>query len=178
MSQPEWEFVDNLGDVNPIEHGGLFIFRDKTGVYDPEMMQLESVGGDTESEYNEHGEIVVEGDEQWEVRRAVIKPCTYINGILSENPSHPDKPAWFANTPAMQKKRPQDGTNLANICGSMDVEEQELIRMFCSDDIVERAFAWRMVGDYHGWENLGGDLIEYDDRRELEEHLKELGVPI
>ena len=34
--QPVWKFIANLGDANPIEHGGYFIFEDLTGVYSPE----------------------------------------------------------------------------------------------------------------------------------------------
>ena len=33
MSQPKWEYVANLGDTSPLEYGGLFLYRDTTGVY-------------------------------------------------------------------------------------------------------------------------------------------------
>lgn len=41
MTQPKWKFVANLGDVSWADYGGLFVFRDLTGVYDPEMEYLE-----------------------------------------------------------------------------------------------------------------------------------------
>ncbi len=41
MSQPKWKLVANIGDVNPFEHGGVFIFKDTTGVYDPEILFID-----------------------------------------------------------------------------------------------------------------------------------------
>lgn len=35
--QPQWRCIANLGDVNPIEHGGAFLYIDMTGVYAPEL---------------------------------------------------------------------------------------------------------------------------------------------
>lgn len=39
--QPDWELIANLGDVNPFEHGAVFIFTDKLGNYDPEMVVIQ-----------------------------------------------------------------------------------------------------------------------------------------
>ena len=36
MSQPKWQFVCNLGDVNPLDYGGFLVFKDETGAYCPE----------------------------------------------------------------------------------------------------------------------------------------------
>lgn len=51
--QPAWFCVDNLGDVNPLEHGGQFLMIDRRGVYSPELwvwdpdkMSLHSIGLD------------------------------------------------------------------------------------------------------------------------------------
>ena len=35
-NQPDWECIGQLGDADPIEHGGYWILRDKTGVYPEE----------------------------------------------------------------------------------------------------------------------------------------------
>ena len=164
MSQPKWKFVANLGDATPIDHDGLFVFIDETGEYSPEMEQLVSVGGEEEEERNDDDELISEGNEKWEVRRCTIEPCTYINGVLSDNPSHPDHPAWFAD-------------DLSSVCSSMDVEEQELIQMFCSDDVVQRALAWKMVGDHHGWDNFDSYPITFDSRREVEQRLEKRNIP-
>lgn len=111
MSQPEWECIANLGDVNPIEHGGKFVLVDKTGVYAPEMEVLEK-------EYHQRN--------SWLVWRFVMEPHTYINGVLSDNPYHPDEPAWYAD-------------DIAGVAESCGVEPDELIRNLCSADPRERA---------------------------------------
>ncbi len=40
MSQPAWECIAQLGDKNPIDHGGYWILRDTTGVYAEEAELL------------------------------------------------------------------------------------------------------------------------------------------
>jgi hypothetical protein len=81
--------------------------------------------------------------------------------------------AWFASPDSQKAVRPQDTTYLSNICETMDVEESELVGMFCSDDPIQRALAWRMVGDYHGWDNLDSYPMVLgfkDTSRRLEKH--------
>ena len=41
MSQPKWTLVANIGDVNPFEHGGGLVFKDRTRVYTPELEIIE-----------------------------------------------------------------------------------------------------------------------------------------
>lgn len=130
MSQPKWKLIANLGDVNPFEYGGYFVFVDETGEYPPEAEVLEIL------DENDNGT-----PNKYEVHRFILEPCTFVNGVLSDNSFHPDFPAWFADS-------------LDGICSSMDVKKEELIRLFCSDDPVERAQAWRNVGEYHGYVNL------------------------
>ena len=45
--QPEWEFVTNLGDVHVADYGGFLVYRDKTGVYDPEVELYEASDDET-----------------------------------------------------------------------------------------------------------------------------------
>ncbi len=40
--QPNWELVGNLGDVNVKNHGGFLVYRDTTGVYQPEVELYEA----------------------------------------------------------------------------------------------------------------------------------------
>jgi len=161
MSQPQWKFVAQLGDVDPIEHGGYFIFVDETGVYAPEAELLE---------------VIEEGDEiSWEVRRFILEPCTYIDGILSDNKFHPQYPAWFATPEPEKAKRPQDTTYLSNIASCQGLAVEELIKQFCSTDPIQRAWAYRAVGEYHGFANLDEYPLVFTDeqRSEVEERYKE-----
>lgn len=185
MSQPEWKFVKQLGDVNPIDHDGLFLFVDETGVYPPELEVLTKLEGDTETEFNEHGEVTEHGDERWEVHRFTLEPCTYgmenpdtgqweplnrldSQGVLSDNKFHPNTPAWFAKPESEKANRPQDTTYLSDICRTNDCDQWELIQQFCSDDPVQRAMAWREVMLYHGVHELDQYPLTFDCEEEAD----------
>ena len=130
-TQPVWEFVANIGDASPIEHGGLFVYRDKTGVYPPEMERCDPMLDGT-----------------IEIRRAVLEPCTFIDGILSNNKFHPQLVAWFAG----DRNNPTEA--LRAMADTMDRTVDEYVALFTSDCPLERAEAWRDVGDFFGWDNL------------------------
>lgn len=139
MSQPKWKCVAQLGDKNPVDHGGFFVLIDTTGVHTPQVELLESPDDD-------------EGE--WMVYRFDLDRCTYIDGVLSDNPFHPTHPAWFAKPENHRAARPQDTTYLSNVCRTMDIEESELVRLLCSENPVERAQGYRCIGQYHGWDNF------------------------
>jgi len=119
--QPKWKCVAQLGDANPIDYGGYWVFIDTTGVYPPEAELYEANDNETGGT----------------CYRWILEPCTYINGILSDNKFHPDHPVWFAD-------------KLQAICDSLDGTVEELIEHFTSDDPIKRALAWRSVADYFG----------------------------
>ena len=52
------------------------------------------------------------------------------------------------------KERPQDGKGLTDIASFTGMDEDELVAQFCSEDALQRAMAYRAVGDYHGFKNL------------------------
>jgi len=128
--QPVWEYIGNYGDANPMLYGGYFVYSDKTGVYGVEAAVLEPIG-DPDTPH----------PKQFRVYRFICDRCTFINGILSDNKFHPDKPAWFA----------KDLPSLAEQAG----ESIELfISRFTSENVVQRAMAWRAVGEYWGFDEL------------------------
>lgn len=121
-AQPKWKLVAQMGDVNPMDYGGFFVYVDETGVYAPEAESLE---------LNEGG--------KYTAHRFTLEPCTYIDGVLSDNPYHPKSAAWFA-----------DDIEKIQACTGID----GLVALFCSQDPIERATAWRAVAEYSGLENL------------------------
>lgn len=125
MSQPEWIKVGTLGDINPIDYDGGFVFEDTTGVYPPEVEYYVRDSDDDDSKIR--------------VYRFIVEPCTFINGVLSDNPYHKDHAVWFADSL----------TALASFCGI-----DELVQMFCSPDTMTRAHAWLEVGLYWGFNEL------------------------
>lgn len=123
--QPKWEIIANLGDVS-LEYGGYFIYKDKTGVY-PEVAEMFYVPAWHEDD--------------WVIYRFTLEKCTFQNGILSDNKFHPEHPAWFAD-------------EMDVMASSHGLTNGQLIEWFCSDDPLQRAEAYRVVGEYHGFENL------------------------
>jgi hypothetical protein len=81
--QPIWKCVANLGDVNPLLHGGFFIYVDTTGVYPPEcaLLEVEDEHDGRSQKYTEY--------------RCVMEQHTLLGGVLSENTFHPDSAAWY-----------------------------------------------------------------------------------
>jgi hypothetical protein len=139
MSQPVWKEIANLGDVDPIDHDGYFVFVDETGVYPAEAERLESPPDDGDMWDDETGDY--SNSARWIVHRFSLDRCTFTDGVLSDNRFHPDHPAWFAD-------------DLESAASCMDFGEPDLRTAFCSDDPIRRANAYRAVGDYHGFDNL------------------------
>ena len=121
-NQPEWELVMQIGDINPTKYGGAWIFRDKTGVYDPELEILD-----------------VDDDGNGTVSRLVMESCTFQNGILSDNKYHPNEPAWFA-----------DKLDRIGQFAGLDINGPGMVEKLTSLDILDRADAWMLLADYFG----------------------------
>ena len=161
-NQPKWELVANLGDANPIDYGGYFVYRDTTGVYPAEAERLDSPESD-------NGE--------WTVRRVCLDRLELAYDMFerkllvpfgfSERTDLPHPIAryneWFA-----------DG--LESVANYVGMSLDELRNGFCSEDPVERAFAYQAVGDYHGWENLDSYPLTFANRSEVEARYAEKNV--
>ena len=129
--QPKWKLIANLGDSNPLDHDGIFVYVDTTGTYKPEIEFLYAPENDDDD------------NKQWELYRILMEDCTYEKGVLSDNPHHPDLKAWWANS-------------LEDICSTCDVGMLELISQFCSNDPIERAHAWISLVSYFGPYEVSG----------------------
>ena len=119
-NQPKWQLVANLGDVNPFEYGGFFVWKDLTGVYDLEATSL-----------------TVCYDNQVIESRILLGKCYLTNGVLSDNKFHLDHPVWFS----------EDLPAIALFTGQ-DVDQ--LVNDLCSDNPIERGSAYLSVFNYHG----------------------------
>jgi hypothetical protein len=142
MSQPSWQSIAQLGDVNPIDHGGYFIYRDITGVYPEEGEILEPPPEDSE-------------DGQFTIYRFSLDRCKVVwddnpfavylvpDGYNPENWQHAlmSYDEWFHD-------------DLASVAESEGSTLAHLREEFCSPDPLARARAYESIGRYHGWENL------------------------
>lgn len=117
--QPKWKCIAQLGDASPLEYGGFWVFEDTTGVYAPEAEHYDPDSG--------------------MVSRIVLEPHTYRDGILSDNPYHPDYPVWYAD-------------DIGSIAESVGHDGPlPIIDALCSDNAISRALAYREIAGYFGW---------------------------
>ncbi len=135
--QPQWKLLANLGDVNPLDYGGYFVYRDETGVYpeEAELLELDSPDNDNSN---------------YTVYRFILERCSFVNGVLSDNKFHPECSAWFANPDRKGDKY----TVLGDIASFTGQDASELIDDICSDDAIRRAMVWQSIGRYNGFDNL------------------------
>lgn len=139
-----WELLANLGDKNPLDYGGYFVFRDRQGKWPDRAEYLDVPTGEP-------------GDETYIVYRFDLDRCTFIKGILSDNPYHPDYPVWFARRDEEHKQRHgyDQWSNFTDLARDMGLTPEEFAADFCSPDPVIRARAYEEIAHHHGW-------IEFD----------------
>jgi len=162
--QPLWKKIGTLGDINPVDYDGGTVYQDTTGVYPAE---LEYVVITEEKD----GEPV-----KWNVYRACLDRLRYRDGYLynaavedrwgTQSWSDPTKEFYPS---CYDKWFSKDLDALASFCGW---HREALINFFCSDNEQYRAFAYSIVADYWGWENLDSYPLTFDNREELESFLE------
>lgn len=151
-NQPEWKLVANLGDVNPIDYGGYFIYEDTTGVYPPEAEVLLEPNDDEE--------------EKWIVYRFSLDRCKkfVLDDLVYLIPYEWDS-SWRYSAHVYDEWFNNSIEDIANFVG-YDVDD--LRYLFCSESIIDRALAYRAVGDYWGYDNLDSYPL-FLNRKEVEE---------
>lgn len=138
IQQPAWKLFANLGDVNPLDYGGLFVYVDETGVYCPEMERLEVLDSETDSD-------IPEGETHWEVRRILLENLD-AESVTRE---------WFYDS-------------LTDVASYINCTKDAIVADLISADPAKRAFAWRAILDYHGWDNGDSYPVVLTDASEVE----------
>ena len=122
--QPSWHCIANLGDVNPLDHGGRFVMIDKRGIYTTELW--------------------VYDEEIKNLSTIVLGRCFEIEGFeVSDNRFYTKKPAWFGTR-----------DNVLSIARTSGVTKDQLIDMLCSSDPLKRASAYYDIALCHGIMNF------------------------
>jgi hypothetical protein len=148
MNQPTWKLLGNLGDENYVDHGGFFVYEDTTGVYGYEADLLIS---ENEHEVNA---------KRWTSYRFPIDKCMRCTNGIADNPHHPDFETWFSK-------------DLAKIASFGGMSENMLKDWFCDAEPVRRAQAYRLVGEYEGYENLDPYPLHFTNRADVEKRYPE-----
>jgi len=150
--QPKWKLLANLGDADPIDYGGYFVYIDETGVYPPEGERLE---------------VIDEDKPTWEILRFSLDQCKLVTDkdghtwlvSFNYNETWPHPVAayheWFAE-------------DLARVASYTGQPVEELRAQFCSDGPLIRARAYEAIGDYHGFDNLDSYPLIYSNRADVE----------
>jgi hypothetical protein len=134
--QPVWKFVANLGDANPLEYGGFFVFEDETGVYPAEAEYYDPDEGKT---YR----ILLERKELW---AGHLIPHGFSKRTNLPHPTG-DYIEWF-------------DSYLTAVASVMGIKADYLAFMFTSPFSTVLAEAYRCLGEAEGWDNLDSDPLE------------------
>jgi hypothetical protein len=162
-NQPVWKKIGTVGDINPIDYDGGFIYHDETGVYPAELEYV--IGAGDENAWGEYTE--------WLVYRMVLDRLEEMTG-LKNSPLVPfgfgsrnDLPyplgsyeEWFCK-------------DLGSVADCIGLDVDGLREMLCSEDEQRRAFGYLELANYFGWENFDGYPLHFTSREELEARYKE-----
>ena len=130
-NQPCYRCIENIGDIDPFEHGGAFVCVDKFNVYPPILLILDA--------YPDHIEFTHRLYEIELDRCFLVKENKKIVGIGS-NLYHTDFCEWFGNLASLE--------TVASSAGRGDYDS--FMRGFVTSDPIERAFSYKAVADYYG----------------------------
>lgn len=124
--------IANIGDANPLLHGGKFIVVDRTGTYNPAMLILEDVDPEQEE------------PEQYTVHTVeLVQMIRASKTTLSDNRFHPSITAWFG-----------DEKSLESIASCVGATADQLIDQFVGGSVMARAFAYDAVVATYGKEEM------------------------
>ena len=157
--QPKWKLLANLGDVNPIDYGGYFVYQDTTEVYPPEAELLISPDSDagTWTVYR----FVLDRMEEYELPdgRIILIPFGFSKRSDLPFPIE-NYGEWFS----------QDLDQVAEFIGTT---ADQLRSMFCSPEPTDRAMAYLAIAEYHGHENLDSGTTVHGDFIALADAIRE-----
>ena len=115
-NQPSFHCIANLGDTDPLEHGGAFVFVDRRGLYPPELHLWEP----SESKLYR-----VTVEQLWRIASEESRdPATnrQPEDGVSDNRFHPYLPAWFGNLAALQSVAYSIGSGLSEFVDRLTAE--------------------------------------------------------
>jgi len=157
-NQPVWKQVGTVGDVNPFDYDGGFVYEDETGVYSAELEWIEAQDDGS-------GEAGPWKVYRWDLDRletVEIDGAVYLVpfgfGARTDLPySIESYDEWFHR-------------DLGEVADTVGSTVEELRAALCSEDPMRRAFAYLELAQYHGFENFDSYPLEFskEKREELE----------
>ena len=141
--QPSYWCIENLGDLDPVQHGGKFVCIDRRGIYAPILLILQ----EPENKKRLCHEIELE-------RCFIVRDSGGEMKGVGANHYHADKTEWFGGY-----------SDLKSIASFADYNsEKALAELLASQNILDRAQAYGSVVDYFGAHQFDQAPREYDKR--------------
>lgn len=138
MSQPQWELI------YATDYSALY--RDTTGVYDPELMIAQTVDDADEDDIEATAAVVY---------RFPLKRCWQViddDGTWYLTEQNPTRAAELPH--GLRAYQPWYADDLRHVADSVGCELSGLVADLCSDDPKMLAGAFEAIGGYHGYDNL------------------------
>lgn len=157
-NQPVWKKIGIVGDVNPFDHDGGFIYEDETGVYPAELEYIARTAKDS-----------------WKLFRWPLDRCEAVTAdgktllVPFGFPARTDLPhpladydEWF-------------NSNLESAASFADRTVEDFRAALCSEDAHTRALAYLDLAQNHGFENFDSYPLTFTSREKLEARYKSAG---
>jgi hypothetical protein len=155
--QPTWKKTGTVGDENPIDYDGGFVYEDQSGVYVPELEYIQATKKD------ECGDAC-----EWFVFRFALdryETMTDLGKVLlvpygfstRYYLSHPiaNYDEWFHR-------------ELADVAKTVGRDLNEFRADFCSANVQTRAAVFLDLAQYHGFENFDPNPMIFTSRESIE----------
>lgn len=142
------ELLANIGDINFLEYGGTLLFRSE----DPDLEYSETWG-----EIVEPPEDTDTDKGPWRVWRFDIEQLRRVEDdgkvyLVHSGWDPGDPPSLYAEWVSKHVESTAD---------ALGCDVEELRSAFCSDNPVDRLFAWSETGRIHGLDNLDGYPLKF-----------------
>ena len=153
--QPVWKKIGTVGDVNPLDYDGGFIYEDETGVYPAELEYIARTVNGSWLVYRwslDRCEAVTVGE------KTLLVPFGFPTRADLPHPIT-DYDEWF-------------NSDLESAASSADRTVENLRAAFCHEDAQLRAWAYLDLAQYHGFENFDSYPVTFTSRKKLEARYK------
>ena len=160
------KFIANLGDKNPLSYGGYFIYEDAHTTSRPGHKRWRAQDWSPKEVRYSAVLLVPVDDAPYLVYRFELECLKLVGGFLV--PMRYD-PSWHH---PLEKYDEWFSDSIPKMAAYAGVSEDELRKAFTSQNPHELAFAYELVGNYHGLENLDSDPLSLT-QEQVEKQFKE-----
>lgn len=159
FTQPSYHCVANLGDVNPVEHGGKFLCIDRRGIYAPTLIIFEPDPNDEIHKWTRHDIELEQCHRIFSDSSPVRVPIEVNDGVIGvgDNGFHPNLFAWFGDKDSLKSVASFSGTDF-----------RDFVDQLCSLNAIQRAQGYIALASFYGEESFDNYPCVYSEKRKAE----------